>query len=335
MTQLTMPDRAVPGAVRPTLAAARDVLARDVAGRDVAGWDGRDGADVATAVRALEARKALLAGAVAALSAPDRLAAGLFEAALADPGARLWPFDLARVHLLYGEWLRRARKITEARQHLQAALAVFEYEGAAAWADRAAVELAATGPTRQPAETGQAEPLTAQELQVAELAAAGLSNKQIGARLYLSHRTVGAHLYRIFPKLGISSRAALRDALCQRAAAGCAPTASAAAAAPAARRAPRPAGRPSPRPRPRSAPWSPGAPRPRTSPRRCSCPGARSRPTSPAFSPSSTPRAGSRSCARPSARASPSSRTKAGRKPHKRRRRPAGPPACGQAGPPR
>jgi DNA-binding CsgD family transcriptional regulator len=201
MTQLTMPDRAASRAAMPAPAV---------------GWDG---ADMATAVRALEARKALLAGAVAALNAPDRLAAGLFEAALADAGARLWPFDLARVHLLYGEWLRRAREITRARDHLRTALAAFEWQGATAWAERAAAELAATGPTRPLAELGPAEPLTAQELQVAELAAAGLSNKQIAARLYLSHRTVGAHLYRIFPKLGISSRAALRDALSHRAAA--------------------------------------------------------------------------------------------------------------------
>jgi DNA-binding CsgD family transcriptional regulator len=159
-------------------------------------------------------------GAVAALNAPDRLAAGLFGAALADRAARLWPFDLARVHLLYGEWLRQSREIARARQHLRTALAGFEYLGATAWADRAAAQLAATaGPTRRAAELGPTEPLTAQELQVAELAAAGLSNKQIAARLYLSHRTVGAHLYRIFPKLGITSRAALRDALSQRAAA--------------------------------------------------------------------------------------------------------------------
>jgi DNA-binding CsgD family transcriptional regulator len=216
MPQLTMPDRVTSRAARTFPAVGRDGSRQETVVRDAVG---RDGADVATAVSALEARKALLAGAVAALNAPDRLAAGLFEAALADAGARLWPFDLARVHLLYGEWLRRAREITRARDHLRTALAAFEYLGATAWAERAAAELAATGPTRRPAELGLAEPLTAQELQVAELAAAGLSNKQIAARLYMSHRTVGAHLYRIFPKLGISSRAALRDALSHRAAA--------------------------------------------------------------------------------------------------------------------
>jgi DNA-binding CsgD family transcriptional regulator len=206
MTQLTMPDRAAQRAVGSPPGAGRPDL------------------DPTSAVPALDARKALLARAAAAVNAPDRQAAGLFEAALADQGARLWPFDLARVHLLYGEWLRQAQDITRARQQLRTALATFEYLGATEWADRAAAGLAAaglaaTGPTRRPAEARQIEPLTAQELQVAELAAAGLSNKQIGARLYLSHRTVGAHLYRIFPKLGIASRAALRDALTQHAAA--------------------------------------------------------------------------------------------------------------------
>ncbi len=172
--------------------------------------------DLATSARALEARQALLSGAVAALAAPDGRAAELFEAALADPEARGWPFDLARVHLLYGERLRRSRQITRSRHHLQTALAAFELLGASAWAERAAGELAATTPPGQRRETGAADPLTARELQVAELAAAGLSNKQIGARLYMSHRTVSAHLYRIFPKLGISSRAALRDALASR-----------------------------------------------------------------------------------------------------------------------
>jgi DNA-binding CsgD family transcriptional regulator len=226
MTQLTMTDRAAHRAVGSPPGAGRHDL------------------DPTSAVPALDARKALLARAVAAVNAPDQQAAGLFEAALADQGARLWPFDLARVHLLYGEWLRQAQEITRARQQLRTALAAFEYLGATEWADRAAAELAATGlaaarlaatgltsaglaaaglaavgPTRRPAEARPIEPLTAQELQVAELAAAGLSNKQIGARLYMSHRTVGAHLYRIFPKLGIASRAALRDALSQHAAA--------------------------------------------------------------------------------------------------------------------
>ena len=176
-----------------------------------------DGAHPAALLRALEARKALLAGAVTALAAPDGLAPSLFEAALAVPGAELWPFDFARVHLLCGERLRRSREVSRSRPHLETALAVFERLGACAWADRAAAELAATAMTRRRPDAGTVEPLTAQELQVAELAAAGLSNKEIARRLYLAPRTVSAHLYRVFPKLGIGSRAALRDALSRRA----------------------------------------------------------------------------------------------------------------------
>jgi DNA-binding CsgD family transcriptional regulator len=171
-----------------------------------------DDAELGAMLRALEARKALLAVAVAALAKPDEITVGALETALADPAARLWPFDLARVNLLYGERLRRSRDVTRSRRHLQAALTAFECLGAAAWADRAAAELAAATPNQQRA-APPPEPLTTQELEVAELAAAGLSNKQIACRLHMSHRTVGAHLYRIFPKLGIGSRAALRDAL--------------------------------------------------------------------------------------------------------------------------
>jgi ATP/maltotriose-dependent transcriptional regulator MalT len=195
MTQVTMLDIVAPGAGAPVTGT------------------GRHGADLAAPVPAPAARQALQAGAAAALLALDDLASTLFEDALADPEVLSWPLDLARVHLLYGERLRRSRDITLSRHHLQAALTAFELLGASGWAQRAAAELAATAPTRQRRETGHCEPLTGQELQVAELAAVGLSNKQIGVRLHMSHRTVGAHLYRIFPKLGISSRAALRDAL--------------------------------------------------------------------------------------------------------------------------
>jgi DNA-binding CsgD family transcriptional regulator len=224
MTQTTLPDPTVLAGYGGTVLA----FSRRGENGNAVSAAAADDADLATEVRALEARKALLTGAVAALAAPDDLAAELFEAALADPGARWWPFDFARVHLLYGEWLLEAREITRSRYHLQAALAAFERLGASAWAERAAAGLGntglattglattglpTTGPVKRRREAGPREPLTAQELQVADLAAAGLSNREIAVRLCLSHRTVGAHLYRIFPKLGISSRAALRDAL--------------------------------------------------------------------------------------------------------------------------
>jgi DNA-binding CsgD family transcriptional regulator len=162
---------------------------------------------------ALSPRLALLAAGSAAIAAPDDPAFAAFGTALAVPGADRFPFDLARVQLCYGERLRRGRATTEARAQLTAALEIFERLGARPWAARAAGELRAAGLAVPRAGRRDRDPLTPQELEIAMLAAAGLSNKQIGQRLSLSHRTVGAHLYQIFPKLGITSRAALRDAL--------------------------------------------------------------------------------------------------------------------------
>lgn len=167
-------------------------------------------------VASVSSRMALLAGAAAALIATDAEAPGLFEALLASAEVERWPFDLARVHLLYGERLRRSREVTRSRAHLSAALETFRRLGAGTWADRARVELCAAGRPQSPGGRCDPEALTPQELEIARLAASGLSNKQIGSRLFLSHRTVGAHLYRVFPKLGITSRAALRDALAGR-----------------------------------------------------------------------------------------------------------------------
>jgi DNA-binding CsgD family transcriptional regulator len=136
-----------------------------------------------------------------------------FEAALSAPQAHRWPFDAARAELLYGEALRRARRIGEARTHLASALSGFQALGAALWADRAAAELRAAGQSPSRAVGADAGPLTPRELEIATLAASGLTNKQIGDRLFLSPRTIGFHLYQLYPKLGITSRAALRDAL--------------------------------------------------------------------------------------------------------------------------
>ena len=162
-------------------------------------------------VAALSPRLAMLVAGAAGLL--DDAANDAFERALSVPDAARWPFDLARVHLTYGERLRRDRATREARRHLSAARDIFGQLGAAPWAARAGSELRATGQPGAPDQHPAPVTLTPQQRQIATLAAAGLTNKQIGERLYLSHRTVATHLHQIFPKLGVTSRAALRDAL--------------------------------------------------------------------------------------------------------------------------
>ncbi|EWT02333.1 LuxR family transcriptional regulator [Intrasporangium oryzae NRRL B-24470] len=162
----------------------------------------------------LSSRLALLAGAASALTAPDHRCAELFESALTLPEAGRWPFEQARVQLLYGERLRRLHRVRDARAQLASAVSTFRDLGAGPWVSRATAELGATGvaaPGPDPA--APARSLTPQERKVVELAATGLTNKQIGERLFLSARTVGFHLSRAFPKLGVGSRSALRDAL--------------------------------------------------------------------------------------------------------------------------
>ncbi|GAB3046570.1 LuxR family transcriptional regulator [Intrasporangium mesophilum] len=123
------------------------------------------------------------------------------------------PYHLARAQLAYGEWLRRQGRNTAARVPLRAAAQVFDALGQRVSSGRALRELRATGERARQRVPEAWTQLSPQELQIAQLAAEGLSNRQIGERLYLSHRTIGAHLYNLFPKLGISSRAQLRDAL--------------------------------------------------------------------------------------------------------------------------
>jgi DNA-binding CsgD family transcriptional regulator len=145
-----------------------------------------------------------------ALLAPDDEAGAHYEAALAFHAGDDRPFERARTELLYGEWLRRARHKAEARTRLHRAVDTFDLLGAAPWADRARAELAATGvaaPERKP--VGALAALTPQEAQIVRLAARGLSNRDIAAQLFLSPRTVGHHLYKAYPKLGILSRAEL------------------------------------------------------------------------------------------------------------------------------
>ena len=113
--------------------------------------------------------------------------------------------------LLYGEWLRRARRRADARGHLRAALGVFERLGAAPWADRARSELRASGQTARKRDSSTQQQLTPQERQVARLASQGLSNQQIADQLFVSRHTVGYHLHKVYTKLGATSRAELRD----------------------------------------------------------------------------------------------------------------------------
>jgi DNA-binding CsgD family transcriptional regulator len=149
-----------------------------------------------------------------AVMAPDHEAEKLYRAAL-DADLCAWPLERGRVQLAYGEWLRRQRRIADSRPQLRAARETFDALGVTRWAERARRELRATG------ESGAAQPsdciadLTPQELTIARLAGQGLTNREIGAHLRLSHRTVGTHLHRLFPKLGITSRGELRDVMRQ------------------------------------------------------------------------------------------------------------------------
>jgi DNA-binding CsgD family transcriptional regulator len=118
-------------------------------------------------------------------------------------------FEQARTQLLYGAWLRRARRKSDARTQLRAALGCLDRIGAAPWADQARAELTATGATAPRTDWASPPRLTPQELQVTRLAAQGLSNRDIAAQLFLSRRTVGYHLYKAFPKLAITSRSQL------------------------------------------------------------------------------------------------------------------------------
>ena len=147
----------------------------------------------------LEARaKALLSGGEAA----ERL----YREAIERLGRTRLAFELARAHLLYGEWLRRNRRRIAARDQLRVARDTFASMGAEAFAARAGRELLATGETARKRTTGSRDKLTAQEAQIARLARDGLSNAEIGARMFISPRTVEYHLHKVFTKLAITSR---------------------------------------------------------------------------------------------------------------------------------
>jgi DNA-binding CsgD family transcriptional regulator len=146
-----------------------------------------------------------------ALMAEDDAAEGLFREALGHLAATPVITDVARTHLLYGEWLRRQGRRADARSQLQDAHELFTAMGASAFARRAARELGATGARARRRNAGAATQLTAQELRIARLAGTGATSKEIGAELFLSPRTIDAHLRSVFAKLGITSRRELRD----------------------------------------------------------------------------------------------------------------------------
>jgi DNA-binding CsgD family transcriptional regulator len=138
---------------------------------------------------------------------PGSEAEELYREAIAQHGAARGPVHLARSQLVYGEWLRRIKRPRDAREPLRAAYRAFDEMGARAFAARARRELSAAGesvPVR--ASTQDREALTAQEAQVAELAAGGATNAEIAAQLYLSPNTIDYHLRKVFRKLGVTSR---------------------------------------------------------------------------------------------------------------------------------
>jgi DNA-binding CsgD family transcriptional regulator len=150
---------------------------------------------------------------VRALVTEGGLAEDLHREAIDRLGRSRFALDLARAHLLYGEWLRREQRRIDAREQLRPAYEMFASMGAKAFAERARRELLATGETARTRTPDTRDQLTAQEAQIAQLARDGLSNPEIAARLFISRRTVQYHLHKVFAKLDISSRNQLHAAL--------------------------------------------------------------------------------------------------------------------------
>jgi len=148
-----------------------------------------------------------------ALLSDGEAAERLYRQAIDRLGRTRVRVELARAHLLYGEWLRRERRRLDARQQLRTAHDLLSTMGMEGFAERAARELLATGETARKRSVETSSQLTAQEAQVARLARDGLSNPEIGARLFISTRTVQYHLRKVFTKLGINSRVQLARAL--------------------------------------------------------------------------------------------------------------------------
>jgi DNA-binding CsgD family transcriptional regulator len=148
-----------------------------------------------------------------ALLSADTVADSLYRKAIEYLNRTRARVDLARAHLVYGEWLRRQKRRLDAREHLRIAHELFTAMGLEGFAERTGRELKATGGT--PTSTGR-QPnarMTPQEAQIARLAREGLSNAEIGSRLFISPRTVEYHLAKVYQKLGITSRVALPQIL--------------------------------------------------------------------------------------------------------------------------
>jgi DNA-binding CsgD family transcriptional regulator len=156
----------------------------------------------------------LIARARGVLADPAK-AGAYFDQALSDPAGDQWPFERAQLRLDHGEWLRRSRRINDAKPVLTQALGTFRRLSARSSAQRAEAELRACGVAAAdaPAERDALSELTPQQRQIVRLASDGLTNRQIGDRLFLSPRTVSSHLYRSYPKLGVAGRNQLRDVI--------------------------------------------------------------------------------------------------------------------------
>jgi DNA-binding CsgD family transcriptional regulator len=148
-----------------------------------------------------------------ALVSDGAAAENLYREAIGRLGRTRLRMELGRAHLVYGEWLRRQRRRRDARDQLGTAYEIFDSAGASAFAERARIELRATGGhARQPI-TATPDTLTAQEALIARLAGDGASNPEIAAQLFISRATVAYHMRKVFTKLGVSSRSQLAPAL--------------------------------------------------------------------------------------------------------------------------
>jgi DNA-binding CsgD family transcriptional regulator len=193
---------ALPELVEAAARAGDTELARDALGR-LAETTQPSGTDLALGI---EAR-------CQALLSEGNTAERLYQEAIDRLGRTRLRTELARAHLLYGEWLRREGRRVDAREQLRRAHEAFAAMGAEAFAERARRELVATGEKLRKRRDESRDELTPQEEQIARLARDGLTNPQIAAQLFLSTRTVEWHLQKVFGKLGIKSRTALHDAL--------------------------------------------------------------------------------------------------------------------------